>query len=329
MEERWTKRQWGQPKPNYWPKLVAGPAVALIILAALLIFVSRNTTQASGEVGVRKVVPTKKVEVQERESVKLAAVDPSSASDKKKMKKQSVANRKAEPSPFEIALRAQKSYLKGDFEDAAEALEMLVAIDINNYYWRYLLGLSYEKLGDHGKAISELLASKSLNPDSWKVCANLARAALNASEIERALPWAQEAVELDLNSETLNVLGLVWMEKGNWLSARNAFLHAIELDPTNAYPLNNLGLILLRSEKFDEAIPYLEKAANLRPDLAFVHNNLGICYERQGKVAMARDEFNVAVSHREDYTKAKNNLTRVEALLGSDDERMAATSTTQ
>ena len=73
------------------------------------------------------------------------------------------------------------------------------------------LGLSYEKLGEHGNAISELVASKSLNPDSWKVHANLARAALNAGELEKALPWAQEAVDLDRNSETLNVLGLVWM----------------------------------------------------------------------------------------------------------------------
>jgi Flp pilus assembly protein TadD len=324
MEERWTKRQWGKTRSNYWPKLVAGPAAALIVLAVLLMFVGRNTTPASGDIDVRKMTPPAGAE---RAQVKPVSEKP--AIRKHRPEKEAATVEETTSSPFEISLRAQKSYMKGDFEDAADALRVLVTLDTDNYYWRYLLGLCYGKLGDHGKAISELLAAKSLNQDSWKVRANLARAALDAHEFERALPWAQEAIELDRNSESLNVLGLVWMERGNRLGAENAFAEAIELDPTNAYPLNNLGLVLLRSGKFAQAIPYLEKAADLRPDLAFVHNNLGICYEREGKVAMARDEFKVAVSCRQDYSRAKTNLERVEATLDEDEELIAASAAAQ
>jgi Flp pilus assembly protein TadD len=106
-----------------------------------------------------------------------------------------------------------------------------------------------------------------------------------AENYRRVLEKAPKWVEAHIN------LGVALYQMGMSEEAREAFLSAVSLDPTNGISRYNLGCVLEEQGKMAEAIEHLSAAARAMPNHADVHFNLALAYEKSGDRPLARAEW--------------------------------------
>ena len=82
-------------------------------------------------------------------------------------------------------------------------------------------------------------------------------------------------------------LGQVSALHGDWSAARDQFLQAARLAPTEPKFLNNYGYALLKLGAFNTAEFSLRRAAELAPGRAAIRDNLVLCLHLEGKTAAA------------------------------------------
>jgi len=113
------------------------------------------------------------------------------------------------------------------------------------------------------------------------------------------------------HSTTLNDLGEVWREKGEYDKAIEYYEKALKSDlknfdenhPTVATSWNNMGLAWKHKGKYDKAIEYLEKAlkSDLKnfdenhPTVATIRNNLGGVWDAKGEYDKAIEYYEKAL----------------------------------
>ncbi len=94
------------------------------------------------------------------------------------------------------------------------------------------------------------------------------------------------------NGDNYNNLGVIYARQENWVTARDAFLAAVQAKPTEGDFHRNLGLVLVKLEQYDLAIGEFEayrKFASLRG--ADTWRLIGEAYRMAGKPDEARQEF--------------------------------------
>ncbi|MBI5664469.1 MAG: tetratricopeptide repeat protein [Nitrospirae bacterium] len=98
-------------------------------------------------------------------------------------------------------------------------------------------------------------------------------------------------------AETLNNLGVAYLNDGQINEAYTEFQKALALNPGKKETLNYLGYISTRFKKYDEAISYYKKAISLDPNYADAVHNLGVTYADMGSWDEAIKYFKAALSN--------------------------------
>jgi tetratricopeptide (TPR) repeat protein len=92
------------------------------------------------------------------------------------------------------------------------------------------------------------------------------------------------------------------LEEGNFLEAREAAQHAVEIDPSSAEAECLLGMSELALSDLDAAQKDLNKALDFKPDLTAAHQALGALYLQQKHLKDARQQFRLILSsHPDDF----------------------------
>jgi type IV pilus biogenesis/stability protein PilW len=117
---------------------------------------------------------------------------------------------------------------------------------------------------------------------------------LNEGNIQMAFVELQKAYQFDPdNKETLNSLGLVYLQLDELEKAKDLFLRAISIDSEFSEAYNNLGVTYSKRRQWTEAIDAFKRALSnplyRTPELAFY--NLGMSYYRVGQYEPAIDAF--------------------------------------
>jgi tetratricopeptide (TPR) repeat protein len=110
------------------------------------------------------------------------------------------------------------------------------------------------------------------------------------------------------------------LEPSDAQQAREAYEHALELDPTHASAHVNLGRLLHESGDPGAAEPHYRAALELRPDDATASYNLGVALEDTGKLPEALLEYQKAVRLEPDNADAHFNAASLAERLGRDAE---------
>lgn len=159
------------------------------------------------------------------------------------------------------------------YEDAVTAYnraEKIMGGKIKEEFWNvyYTRGMTYERLGAHELAESDLLAALKYKPDH---------------------PYL------------LNYLGYSWADQGKNLNkALELIEKAAALRPDDGYIADSLGWVLYRLGRFEEAVPYLEHAVEMLPYDSTINDHLGDGYWQVGRRLEARFQWNRAINHSED-----------------------------
>ena len=123
-----------------------------------------------------------------------------------------------------------------------------------------------------------------------------------------------EAIYLQLltinpkNSEALQLLGAVALEKGNYQHALELICLAIEINPKVASYHSNKGLALKELNEFEDAIACFDKAIVLDPAYAEAYSNRGAALIRLNLLDFAVASCNKAIALNSCLVEAYSNL---------------------
>src|SRR5688572_5038914 len=222
----------------------------------------------------------------------------------------------------EAAYRARK------YADATAIFEHYTAQRPKNAWGHYMLGLSAWKAGDLAKSEQAFEQALSIDPHHVKSLVNSSRVFIEQKRHEDAVARLTRAADIDPASvEVFRLLGRTFHTQGKREDAVAAYRRAIELNELDAWSMNNLGLLFLETQRAGEALPLLARAVELKQDVPAFHNNLGMALEHTGRFKAAAKAYSDAVAADPGYSKAKQNLARVEAVKGGLEEPFAVETT--
>ena len=88
-----------------------------------------------------------------------------------------------------------------------------------------------------------------------------------SSETDTAIDCYTKLIEVEpSNDKVYYELGHLYLQKGNYLSAVNAFNYALDFDEENPFYHNSLAFALVQLDQYDDAIEHYQKAININPD---------------------------------------------------------------
>jgi tetratricopeptide (TPR) repeat protein len=225
------------------------------------------------------------------------------------------------PQPMTFA-EGKAAYDARKYQDAAAIFERYAGRRPGNAWGQYMLGMSAWKSGDLSKAESAFEKALTVDPRHVKSSINLSRVLIEQKRYDDAAERLTRVTEVEPSSnEVYRLLGRTYHAQGKTDEAMDAYRRAIELNELDAWSTNNLGLVLFEQQRTEEALPLFEKAVELRQETAAFHNNLGMALEHVGRFRDAATAYTGALLADPGYEKAKQNLTRVEAIKVSGDEK--------
>ncbi|MBI2891888.1 MAG: tetratricopeptide repeat protein [Nitrospirae bacterium] len=92
-------------------------------------------------------------------------------------------------------------------------------------------------------------------------------------------------------------LGEAALSEGNYTTALEEFLIAVEKNPREPMLHLELGVAYYSKGRLEEARRHLLRAVELKPDLSEAHNNLGLVYTNQGLYESAIREYRLALQN--------------------------------
>jgi tetratricopeptide (TPR) repeat protein len=166
----------------------------------------------------------------------------------------------------QINLDAMRLLSENRGNEAAALLEQARSLDPQNPYTLNNLGVADESIGDYGGALKNYAAaadSASADPiiltadASWqgKSVSDLAKA-----NVQRLQDRMQGASSASASADMLNQRGVLAENQNDWATARQDFLKAYSLDPTDAFSLNNRAYVAERDGDLESAQFFYEKA---------------------------------------------------------------------
>jgi len=110
------------------------------------------------------------------------------------------------------------------------------------------------------------------------------------------------------HAHTLNNLGVLFKDNGEYQKAKNYCEKAIEIAPKHADAHNNLGIVLHQLQMNEKAKICFEKAIEINPNNVNAHYNLGLIFQGFNEYQKAKDCYEKAIEIDPDYATAHNNL---------------------
>jgi tetratricopeptide (TPR) repeat protein len=97
------------------------------------------------------------------------------------------------------------------------------------------------------------------------------------------------------NAVFMNMIGIAYLNMGNYGQARKNFERAAKTDKNYASAVNNLGMVWYQQKNYRRAIREYQRAVLIDPSQGGTHANLGYAYYKTKKYAEAAAEFHKAL----------------------------------
>ncbi len=144
---------------------------------------------------------------------------------------------------------------------------------------------------------------------SWMAKRALSWLAEITGNPEQAYAFIEEAYQIEPTDPwTLYQLGRLLEQRGDDLSAREAFQAALDRELDFADALIALGKLHQQAGEHEAAERYYERALSIDPNRPVVHSLRGFNHFSLGQPAAAREDFEAALALREDLASAQNGL---------------------
>jgi tetratricopeptide (TPR) repeat protein len=209
----------------------------------------------------------------------------------------------------------QTAYSAKKYGEATAIFEAYTERRPSNAWGHYMLGLSAWKSGDLPKSEKAFDKALSIDPRHIKSLVNQSRLFIAQSRHDEALARLERANEIDPENREVNRLfAHTYHLLGRTADAIAVYRTVLANNEYDTWTMNNLGMLLLETGQSEESVTLLTRAVELRQEVAEFHNNLGLALEQIGHFRAAADAYGSALLADPGYHKARENLTRVEAV---------------
>jgi Flp pilus assembly protein TadD len=181
----------------------------------------------------------------------------------------------AEPgNAFALRLLARCHHAAGEMDRAIETAKAAVAADPGSEHGHRILANAYNSAGDRHAATAEAREALRLAPEEWR-CHWLLAECLRHSDPQAALPPARRARELAPNEADVHVLyGVVVKQLGRSTEAREAYLHALSINPNLATAHNNIAVLDRANGRWARALAGFRTSLRHNPQQKLARENL-------------------------------------------------------
>ena len=203
------------------------------------------------------------------------------------------------------AFRAQ------DYGEAMRGLSLALATKPDDPAGRAMLGMAYfgqEKYAEASKTFSPL-GTKGMQDAAvgyaWATSLTRTGDMLQAAEV------LEEFERADRSSDTLLMVGQLWIEIGDYGQALATLHRALQLDPALAKAHYFSGQACIRSENWSEAAKEFQAELALFPGDAEAKYNLGFVYLHQSRDGDAEALFREVIAAHPDHANAHYELGKI------------------
>lgn len=202
----------------------------------------------------------------------------------------------------------------GNLEQARSELERAVQLNESDFDSQYKLGSVLREGGKYDEAILHLKLAVALKPESQEAHFQLDRAYHQAKQPELAeqenltFQRLQKAVVDQRRATVLENDGARDVKDGDLQKAVSAYKEALELAPQDAKVRYDLALVFEKLNDRDAERALLLQAVTLNPSIADVHNQLGFLDLSNGNATGAEQQFQAALRIDPGMTDALGNL---------------------
>jgi len=207
-------------------------------------------------------------------------------------------------------------------EDAARAA--LARFPASARIWA-AAGLVELKNGSFQSALEDWRHASALQPDLPLVIKLLGRIQMSLSRYDEAVQNFTKAVKLDpSDAQAWFFTGLAYLKVDNdGDRALDAFLRAIELNPSYALARIRYAMYLFAMLRFDEAVVEARRAQQLDPVSSLVNTFAGAAYFLAGRVEDATASWQNVLELDPGYSDASHFLARTHVLQGRYEQGIA------
>ncbi|HNQ22167.1 MAG TPA: tetratricopeptide repeat protein [Phycisphaerae bacterium] len=186
------------------------------------------------------------------------------------------------------------------------------------------IGKVYQQVGQYEEALARFTQASMLAPQRADVRAAVVETLVQLRRFDEADVVCAQFVELFPEApEAWRSLGKLEVARRNWASAETAFRQAVTLDPTSAPAHLGLWLALSNQGRANEGEPHLTQAVTLDPDNPIASGDYAIRQAEQGRLDAALDWLTRTVRNAPGLPQAHYNLGLILRRLGRGDDAAA------
>jgi tetratricopeptide (TPR) repeat protein len=168
------------------------------------------------------------------------------------------------------------------------------------------------RLKNYDDALIDADEALSLEPNNPGILCNKGLVYADMKRYDAAIQTYTKSLQIDpYYAIPYNNRGIVYFEKGNYDAAIADYDNAIQLDPGFIIAYNNRGNAYNKKCDYDAAIADYNTAINLNPNGADPYNNRGLVYQNKGDSKAALADYEKALEINPYFTKARNNLLKL------------------
>lgn len=206
---------------------------------------------------------------------------------------------------------------KRDPVKAVETFRKILDLAPRDARAHYLVGLGLLAQANVTEATQSFQSALRLSPSFVDPLAQLVRIDLAARRSDAAVARVQKQIAIAGDSAKLHeLLGTVYLARGERKRADAAFRKAIALSPRSAESFARLSDLDLAAGKYDQALASAESSLKIDPKNLKARLAQGVAYEQKGDKQRAKAVYEAALAVNPRYSDAANNLAM---LLASED----------
>jgi tetratricopeptide (TPR) repeat protein len=206
------------------------------------------------------------------------------------------------------------------FPRAAELLEKAAALDPDFPQVQYSLGVARFNAKQFDKATGPLARAVAASPQDGAVKRMLAMASLNTEAYEQAAALLRNDPELETDPSLQFAYGLALVRSNRAAEAQSVFAGLLARHGDSAQVRVVLGQAYAQQGDYESAIESLMRALQLEADVAEANGALGIIYLEQGRLPEAERALKAELAGHPDDVKSENALASVLEMQGRPEE---------
>jgi tetratricopeptide (TPR) repeat protein len=203
------------------------------------------------------------------------------------------------------------AFRQNDYPEALRALSKVVAANPADNQARTLLGMAYYATDAYANAVHAIAPLGELamhDPGlSYAWAASLSKLG-EKKEAARVLDGIEKG---QLSTDTLMLVGQLWIDIGDYSRAVEVFHRALQIDAALPKAHFYAGLAQLRSDHFTDAAAEFKAELDLVPGDSDSEYDLGFAYLQQSQRELAADTFRTVIATHPENANAQYQLGKI------------------